>query len=237
MYIDLPAENQSTKRIRIGDIVIFENARAAEPPFSEKAIYYFAEENALLRWKFNADGKTGSWTQINSISDATAAVAAVQEALDKEIDRATKAEEKALTDAKAYTDELGKTVAAVSIVANRADGNASQALKDAAAAQAAAEAAAEAAAKAQDTANKAKTIAEAALPRTGGTMTGDIVLDNGTGKPEVRITGVIAPTSNDHIVNKKYVDDINGALSQQIAGNTAALSAQAEVISGVSEKA
>ena len=237
MYIDLPAENQSTKRIRIGDIVIFENARVAKPPFSEKAIYYFAEENALLRWKLNADRETGSWTQINSISDATASIAAVQEALDKEIDRATKAEEKALADAKAYTDKLGETVAAVSEVANRADSNASQALTDAANAQAAADAAAEAAAAAQSTANAAKTTAEAALPRAGGTMTGNIVLDNGSGKPEVRITGVIAPTSNDHVVNKKYVDDINGVLSQQIAGNTAALSAQAEVISGVSEKA
>lgn len=57
MYVDVSA----TERVRISDIIQIESARVAQPPFSTAAIYYFIEENALLKW----NGTT--WTQINSV--------------------------------------------------------------------------------------------------------------------------------------------------------------------------
>lgn len=65
--------------------------------------------------------------------------------------------------------------------------DATQALVDAANAQAAAE-------NAQDT-------ADAALPKTGGTMTGDVTM---SGK---KITGLGDPTNDGDVVHKKYVDE------------------------------
>lgn len=54
--------------------------------------------------------------------------------------------------------------------------------------------------KAQATADSAKEIAEAALPRTGGKMTGGVDL-GGNG-----ITNLAAPTGDNHAANKGYVD-------------------------------
>ena len=53
---------------------------------------------------------------------------------------------------------------------------------------------------ARDVAAAAKTVADAALPKSGGTMTGKIVLDG-------------APTSDLHAATKKYVDDNAGVTS------------------------
>ena len=66
MYIDLPDKDGSLGRLRIGDIIIKESARTAEPPYSEGALYYFAAENALLRYSNN------KWVQINEATDLTA---------------------------------------------------------------------------------------------------------------------------------------------------------------------
>jgi hypothetical protein len=65
MYIDLPSSASSTDltRIRIGDIIVKQSTRDAKPPFAEGAFYYFAEENALLRWS------NGEWKQVNSVAD------------------------------------------------------------------------------------------------------------------------------------------------------------------------
>ena len=71
MYVDV----DDNKRIRIGDIIQVESARAVQPPFSTEALYYFIEENALLKWGpfgVDADGNpngTNAWKQINSMSD------------------------------------------------------------------------------------------------------------------------------------------------------------------------
>lgn len=54
--------------------------------------------------------------------------------------------------------------------------------------------------KAQATADSAREIAEAALPRTGGKMTGGVDL-GGNG-----ITNLAAPTGDNHAANKGYVD-------------------------------
>jgi hypothetical protein len=73
MYVDVDNDT----RIRIGDIIQVESARVAKPPFSTDALYYFIEENALLKWgKFgvDADGNpngTMAWKQLNSVSDIT----------------------------------------------------------------------------------------------------------------------------------------------------------------------
>lgn len=96
MYIDLPnATNSATiDRIRIGDIIVKDNARTAKPPFSDGAFYYFVEENALLRWTKSENG--GFWTQINSVADVeasitslTAQVENISGKLDNEIARST----------------------------------------------------------------------------------------------------------------------------------------------------
>jgi hypothetical protein len=71
MYIDLPNSHDSgaeLKRIRIGDIIVKNSARDAQPPFAEDAFYYFVEENALLRWSYNTKESKYEWKQINSVS-------------------------------------------------------------------------------------------------------------------------------------------------------------------------
>jgi hypothetical protein len=73
MYVDV----DDNTRIRIGDIIQVESARVAKPPFSTDALYYFIEENALLKWGefgVDADGNpngTMAWKQLNSVSDIT----------------------------------------------------------------------------------------------------------------------------------------------------------------------
>lgn len=68
MYVDVSAES----RIRIGDIIQVDSARTAQPPFSTAAIYYFIEENALMKW----DGE--SWVQLNSTASVASAIAAIR---------------------------------------------------------------------------------------------------------------------------------------------------------------
>lgn len=65
----------------------------------------------------------------------------------------------------------------------------------------AAKAADDKAAAAASAAQKAQTTANAALPKDGGTMTGNIVMSNNS------ITGLAAPTADGDAANKKYVDD------------------------------
>lgn len=67
MYVDI----DDSTRIRIGDIIQYESAKLAAPPFSTDALYYFIEENALVKWgPFGEDG-TMAWKQLNSVSDIT----------------------------------------------------------------------------------------------------------------------------------------------------------------------
>lgn len=90
MYIDLPESleaNADLKRIRIGDIIVKDSKRDAVPPFSEGAFYYFAQENALLRWNGS------SWTQINSVSDVQANITDLTKAVNDEISRSKAADE------------------------------------------------------------------------------------------------------------------------------------------------
>ena len=75
MYVDLPDVRNAdgdvvvaADRVRLSSVIIKESSRDLEPPYNPGAIYYFAEENALLRW--DADGGdqgTGTWVQINSV--------------------------------------------------------------------------------------------------------------------------------------------------------------------------
>lgn len=65
----------------------------------------------------------------------------------------------------------------------------------------AAKAADDKAAAAASAAQAAQTTADAALPKAGGTMTGNIAMSNNS------ITGLAAPTANGDAANKKYVDD------------------------------
>lgn len=65
----------------------------------------------------------------------------------------------------------------------------------------AAKAADDKAAAAASAAQRAQATADAALPKAGGTMTGNIAMSNNS------ITGLAAPTADGDAVNKKYVDD------------------------------
>lgn len=67
MYVDV----DENTRIRISDIIQLDSAKTAQPPFSTKALYYFIQENALMKW----NGTT--WTQLNSVSDVTANLTAL----------------------------------------------------------------------------------------------------------------------------------------------------------------
>ena len=67
MYIDLPKSheaNAEVARIRIGDIIVKNNVRDIQPPYSTDAFYYCSQENALLKW----DGT--KWKQINATAEA-----------------------------------------------------------------------------------------------------------------------------------------------------------------------
>lgn len=72
MYVDV----DDSTRIRIGDIIQKNSVRDAQPPFSSDALYYFIEENALLKWvEYVEEGETKhKWQQLNSVSDVTASL-------------------------------------------------------------------------------------------------------------------------------------------------------------------
>lgn len=77
MYVDVSA----SQRVRVGDIIQKNSVREATPPYSTDALYYFIEENALLKWgPFGKDGAM-AWKQLNSVSDITADLADVKSRL------------------------------------------------------------------------------------------------------------------------------------------------------------
>lgn len=75
MYVDLPdvknADGEvvvAADRVRLSSVIIKESTRDLAPPYNPGAIYYFAEENALLRWNATGgDEGKGAWVQINSV--------------------------------------------------------------------------------------------------------------------------------------------------------------------------
>lgn len=179
MYIDLPdpaSSNGSLKRIRLGDIIIMESTRDLTPPYSEGAIYYFAKENAMLRWAKNPETGKNEWKQINSTSDVQAEfntrMNELSEALEAEVLRSTGKDEAHDSAIEGINTALGQRVttsefatfketnsAAIKAAKDQAD----KGVEDAANAQSAADDAADAAEAAQGTADEAKRIAEAAV--------------------------------------------------------------------------
>lgn len=67
---------------------------------------------------------------------------------------------------------------------------------------------------AMERANDAYDLAEAALPASGGTMSGEIAMGDN------KITGLKAPTADTDAVNKKYVDDTKASLISSVDGTT-----------------
>ena len=72
MYVDT-AEG----RIRIGDFIRVASISEIPKPYSETAVYYVENANALLGYKKNEDG-TGKWTQINGTEDLANRITAVE---------------------------------------------------------------------------------------------------------------------------------------------------------------
>lgn len=73
MYVDISA----SQRVRVGDIIQKNSVRDVEPPYSTDALYYFIEENALLKWGPFGENKAMAWKQLNSVSDITANLTAL----------------------------------------------------------------------------------------------------------------------------------------------------------------
>lgn len=96
MYVDVDANT----RIRIGDIIQVNSAKAAEPPFSTEALYYFIEENALMKWNGS------EWKQLNKVSDIQASISDLQDSI---------ATLKANVGTAATTDINGQPVAATGL--------------------------------------------------------------------------------------------------------------------------
>ena len=127
MYVDV----DDSTRIRIGDIIQLNSVREAQPPFSQDALYYFIEENALLKWtelfKKNEDGTKESlgmgWQQLNSISDVTANLSSLT-------NKVTEIE--GVVNTLNGAASVKGSVAEAKAAANKAQGDATQALADAA---------------------------------------------------------------------------------------------------------
>ena len=239
MYIDLPSSVSSTEltRIRIGDIIVKQSTRDAQPPFAEGAFYYFAEENALLRWS------NGEWKQVNSVADVQAAVNAVDTKVDNEITRSTQKDaehDTAITNLNTAVNARVKTsdfnTFKTSNTAAIAD--AKKAGTDAAAAASVADGKAEGA---QSTADNALSIASAALPKAGGTMTGAINMGS------KKITNLATPGNENDAATKGYVDNAKSAVLGSTSdsatvktvygAHAAAAAAQATANQGVSDAA
>lgn len=209
MYVDLPKAAGSTEvnRVRIGDIIVLANATEAKPPFSV-GFYYFADENALMRW----DGT--SWKQINTTAQVEATVKALTKTVNDEIARSTAADTKHTADIKANADAIAQRVTKTEFATFKesntaAIADAKKAGTDAATAAAAADAKAVQAGK---SASDAMAEAQKMLPKAGGTMTGAI---NMNGKA---ITNVLAPSDGADAANKTYVDNAKSAALEAAAG-------------------
>lgn len=212
LYLDLPessAADAAVKRIRIGDIIVQDSARTAEPPFAEGAFYYFVQENAMLRW----DGS--SWTQVNAETDLTA----LQTAINNEVKRSTQ-KDTAHDEAIAALQEAVNARVTTAVFTEFQTSNTAaiaDAKKAGTDAQATADTAKSNAATAQQTANAAKATAEAALPKAGGDMSGAIKMSG------YKITSLGAPEADTDAANKLYVDNAKSeALEAAANANTAA---------------
>lgn len=195
LYLDLPKAPDSTElqRIRIGDIIVIESARVAEPPFAEGAFYYFVEENALLRW----DGS--AWKQLNKDTDLTS----VETTVNNEIDRSTKKDTEHDNAIKALQDALANYVLTSTFTEfqssnTAAIADAKKAGTDAQDAAATAQSAAEAA---QGTADNALSTANKAILKDG-TVAMAANLSMGTKK----IINLGTPESDTDAATKAYVD-------------------------------
>lgn len=219
MYVDLPKAAGSTEvnRVRIGDIIVLANATEAKPPFSV-GFYYFADENALMRW----DGT--SWKQINTTAQVEATVKALTKTVNDEIARSTAADTKHTADIKANADAIAQRVTKTEFTTFQESNTAAiaDAKKEGTEAKAAAATAQATAETAGKSASNAMAEAQKMLPKSGGTMTGAI---NMNGKA---ITNVLAPSDGADAANKTYVDNAKSAALEAASGaKSAADTAQA----------
>ena len=239
MYIDLPTDKNNptttVKRMRLGDIIIKDSTKDAKPPFAEGAIYYFIQENALVRW----NGK--SWTQINSLSSVEADIGQVSTTLNNEISRSTNKDTEhdnaiaglntavsqrvTVSDFNTFKESNTTAIADAKKAGTDAQSTANTAVANAATAQSTANTAVSNAATAQSTADQAVLDAAAALaqantmlPLAGGTMIGKITMSGN----DAIITGLKTPSTNSDAANKKYVDDKASGLlgTENTSGNT-----------------
>lgn len=222
MYIDLPNDEGTLGRLRIGDIIVKDDLdQLGPPPYAEGAFYYIAEDNALLRYN------NGTWVQINTVSDVQANLTKIEKKVDQEIARSTAADTKHTADiaanATAISERVTKTEFATFQGTNTTAIEAAAALgqkgiDDAKAADTKAGNAAQAANAAMQEAQKMLPLA--GTPE-GKTMTGDIAMGG------YRVSGLGAPNNDADAATKKYVDDAKTeALNAASAASNAASGAQ-----------
>ena len=87
MYIDLPDKNGTLDRMRLGDIIVYDNVDDILPPYHKGAFYYCSEERALLRYE-KVKGKEDQyqWVQINATADVVDKIEALKTSLTTKID-------------------------------------------------------------------------------------------------------------------------------------------------------
>ena len=191
MYVDI----SNSERIRIGQIIELsaQEWTNLQPPYSTEAFYYIGGDyNALLKW-------TGSaWVQINSTK-------AVQDQFTALSNRITKLDEHFGVNRNDDGSVINSTIS-TQVSTNTAA--ITQLQTGVSAAKDQADKGVADAAKAQEKAN-------AALARSGGTMTGDITMSAGT----KIILPEAAPAENTHAANKKYVDDTVNSAKTTLQGS------------------
>ena len=195
MYIDLPNEEGELGRLRIGDIIVVQSAKTAEPPFSI-GFYYFVEDNALLRW----DGK--NWTQVNSVSDIQGNITDLTKTVNAEKERSEGKDQEHDNAIQALQEAIALRVTTQAFEEFKSANSEAIAKAEKAGTDASAEAKAadKKAGDAQTAANNAMAAADLKLPLAGGNMSGSINM--GT----YRITSLGTPVDDADATTKLYVD-------------------------------
>lgn len=203
MYVDLPKShdtNAEITRVRIGDIIVKDSAKTAQPPFSTGAFYYFVTENALCRW----NGET--WTQINSVSDVQKDISTLSATLNAEITRSTQKDTAHDNAISQLQTDVGNRVTTSAFAAfqqtnTEAIADAKKAGTDAATAAANAKTAAD---NAQTTANTAQTNANNRIHKNGSvTMEANLKMG---GYGIENVADLTSSSDGKMAANKNYVD-------------------------------
>ena len=210
MYVDLQVkedEKQVAKRLRIGDIIVYQSAYDPnfKPPY-QVGFYYFVASNALMRY----DGK--AWKQVNSVSTIEADISGLKTTVNTEIERSINKDNEHDRLIDANTQAIDQRVLTTEFDSFKS--NNTEAIE---AAKTIGTNAASAAQNAQTTANSALDLANAALPMSGTpegkAMSGSINMGD---KAITNLADLTSSSDGKMAVNKNYVDSKEASLTELI---------------------